>query len=296
VMKKSNYDGVVADVWSLGVILFTMVTGCLPWKLDVHTNRIENIEDLLAGKFDMPSSLSPECASLLTKMLVPDPAQRARLSEVRKHTWVNKGFLDYPPRYLEPNMPVTEIDKVVLKQMETMGFMQTRVSQDVWGNKIKPSVTIYHTLLKRRNLLLLLNSTPAQRSPPPSPTRPSPTKSWTPMEIVYEEQDFVAPRPPTPAPLPSTKSSLSKWIKDLTNVKADVDMRENRVALPTPHGISNFLKRRHSVPETQLELRTLHDVNKATSTKKEKERSTSILQKIFTRVRRSSVGVVAEPA
>jgi serine/threonine protein kinase len=92
VMRKSYYDGVVADVWSLGyfilfffsfllfyssllflffsssstipltyllgVILFTMVTGCLPWKLNLHTNRIENVEDLLAGRFDIPASLS----------------------------------------------------------------------------------------------------------------------------------------------------------------------------------------------------------------------------------------------
>lgn len=94
-------------------------------------------------------------------MLVPHPAQRARLNEVRKHPWINKGYLDYPPRYLESNPPVTEIDKVVLKQMENMGFMQARVYQDVWGNKLKPSVTVYHTLLKRRNLKLLMHSTPA---------------------------------------------------------------------------------------------------------------------------------------
>lgn len=70
-----------------------------------------------------------ECTSLLVKMLVPNPAHRAKINEVRKHPWVNKGYLDYPPRYLEPTMPVTDIDKVVLRQMETMGFMQARVCQ-----------------------------------------------------------------------------------------------------------------------------------------------------------------------
>lgn len=302
VMRKSYYDGVIADVWSLGVILFTMVTGCLPWKLDAQTNRIENIEDLLAGRFAIPTTISSECASLLSKMLVADPSQRARLNEVRKHSWVNKGYLDYPPRYLEPNMPVTEIDKVVLRQMEAMGFMQARVCQDVWGNKLKPSVTIYHTLLKRRNLLLLLNSTPATRSPPVSPnkTPQSPKfapKAWTPMEIVYEEPSYAAAPPTPPSSLPSSKSSLTKWIKDLTNVKpvSDMDFRETRVAIPTSHGISNFLKRRHSVPETQNELRMMHAAEASVKAKKEKDKS-SVLQRILSRVRRSSVGVGAIPA
>jgi len=295
-MRKSYYDGVIADVWSLGVILFTMVTGCLPWKLNAQTNRIENIEDLLEGRFDIPSTISQDCSSLLCKMLVPDPAKRSRLNEIRKHPWVNKGYLDYPPRHLEPNAPVTEIDKIVLKQMEIMGFMQARVCQDVWGNKAKPSVTIYHTLLRRRNLMLLLNSTPATRSPQNSPTKqpkspryPAGKTGWTPMEIVYEEPNFSGPPTPPSHPLPNTRSSLAKWIKDLTNSKpvSEIDFRENRTPLPLPPGISSFLERRHSVPETQLELRTLHDGGPV-DPKKEKS---GILQKIFYRVKRSTVGV-----
>lgn len=299
VMRKSYYDGVVADVWSLGVILFTMVTGCLPWKLNMQTNRIENFEDMLAGRFDIPSDVSSECAALIYKMLVPNPTQRAKLNEVRKHPWVNYGYLDYPSRFLEPNMPVTDIDKVVLKQMEVMGFMQARVCQDVWGNKVKPSVTIYHTLLKRRNLMLLLNSTPAIQQPPPStPETSSPrtprgskTATWTPMDTVYEEPDIETPAPPSAA-LP-TSSSLAQWVKDLTHVKnavTDVDFRESRVAIPTAHGLSNFLKRRHSVPETQLELRTMNEPQQNPPPKKEKE---SLIDRIFSRRRKhkSSVGV-----
>lgn len=328
VMRKSYYDGVVADVWSLGVILFTMVTGCLPWKLDAHTNRIENIDDLLAGRFDIPVAVSPECTALLHKMLVPDPSQRTRLNQIRKHPWVNKGYMDYPPRFLEPNKPVMDIDKVVLRQMETMGFMQARVCQDVLSNKAKPAVTIYHTLLKRRTMQLLVNATPATRSAPASPTKsphsphnsPRSPKGWTPMEIVYEEPAFAPPRtpptisprshsPPSPvfpqvhtgnsgSPLPTTRSGLSRWIKEMTKPHpdpnnglpvpgAEINLRTSVAIMPTTpkEPRSSFLKRRHSLPETQDELRTLAYVN--TSTKKEK----GILQRLFSRAKRAAVGV-----
>lgn len=55
IVLRKTYDGPLVDVWSIGVILFTMVTGHLPWKL--RGNRIENLEDMLHGRFDIPPSV-----------------------------------------------------------------------------------------------------------------------------------------------------------------------------------------------------------------------------------------------
>jgi hypothetical protein len=74
--------------------------------------------------------------------------------------------------------------------------------------------------------------------------------------------------------------------------KKDVDFRETRVALPTAHGISNFLKRRHSVPETQQDLRAMHEAQQTSPRKGRTSPKEGIIQRIFSRQKKNTTPVV----
>ena len=57
IMAEKCYEGPAADIWSLGIVLYAMVVGQLPWKLD-ERGIIKDVNDLIRAKFVIPVSAS----------------------------------------------------------------------------------------------------------------------------------------------------------------------------------------------------------------------------------------------
>ena len=79
------YDCRVSDVWSLGIILYALVVGDLPWNT---TNSSMMIHQIVKGNFSLPSFLSENVKSLIKGMLKVNPNERLTLLEVLEHPWV----------------------------------------------------------------------------------------------------------------------------------------------------------------------------------------------------------------
>ena len=105
ILRGIAYDAMLADIWSLGVVLFTMVSASLPFD-DSHLKTLLD-QVMRPVHFSRRKNISQEVKDLINKMLQPDVRKRYDLPEIKEHIWVKGEKL---PREEETNniKPVLE--------------------------------------------------------------------------------------------------------------------------------------------------------------------------------------------
>ena len=85
IISDRGYQGFSADIWSLGVLLYTLLCGSVPFK----AQEMQVLHDqIVNGCFEVPQCLSPEARDLIRRMLVVNPKERISISEILKHAWI----------------------------------------------------------------------------------------------------------------------------------------------------------------------------------------------------------------
>eukprot|EP01010_Urceolus_cornutus_P002604 NODE_334_length_1774_cov_220.698551_g270_i0.p1 GENE.NODE_334_length_1774_cov_220.698551_g270_i0~~NODE_334_length_1774_cov_220.698551_g270_i0.p1 ORF type:complete len:452 (-),score=103.86 NODE_334_length_1774_cov_220.698551_g270_i0:323-1678(-) len=95
VLEEKGYNGMTADVWSCGVILFVMLAGYLPFE-DATTNGL--FVKIERGEYRMPKQFTLPVKTLIGKMLTVDPTRRITVPQILDDPWFQQGL---DPKELE---------------------------------------------------------------------------------------------------------------------------------------------------------------------------------------------------
>lgn len=175
IVQDEGYSGFKADVWSLGVLLYVLVSGVMPF-------RASTVKDLnkciLKGKFEYLADveLSAELKDLISKMLCVDVDRRLDSAQVLAHPWFAREFpadetekpgvfclerskqrdkelLETARAYEEAQLaylsePRNRWNEFVVKRMELLGFPRKLVLRSLDGRLQNHASACYYSLEK----------------------------------------------------------------------------------------------------------------------------------------------------
>ncbi|XP_050985640.1 serine/threonine-protein kinase SIK3 homolog isoform X2 [Labeo rohita] len=165
--EGKEYDGPKVDIWSLGVVLYVLVCGALPFDGSTLQNLRARV---LSGKFRIPFFMSTDCEYLIRHMLVLEPSRRLSMEQICKNKWMRQG--DPDPEFdrliaeceqVKVERETELINEQVLMAMSEMGFDRERTLQSLHADSYDHYSATYSLLtdkLKRHKNLCLAPPTP----------------------------------------------------------------------------------------------------------------------------------------
>ncbi|GIQ85163.1 hypothetical protein KIPB_006794 [Kipferlia bialata] len=85
-LTRQHYSAVAKDLWSLGVLLYSLVAHRRPFQRDTQADVFAAI--CAADYPPLPEGVSPELRDLIGLLLSPDPSARPRCADIRHHPWL----------------------------------------------------------------------------------------------------------------------------------------------------------------------------------------------------------------
>nr|XP_054503379.1 serine/threonine-protein kinase SIK3 isoform X4 [Agelaius phoeniceus] len=167
--EGKEYDGPKVDIWSLGVVLYVLVCGALPFDGSTLQNLRARV---LSGKFRIPFFMSTECEHLIRHMLVLDPSKRLSMEQICKHKWMKLGEADAEfdrliaeCQHLKTERQLEPLNEDVLLAMADMGLDKERTVQSLRADAYDHYSAIYSLLCDRLKRHKNLRIAPAPSIP-----------------------------------------------------------------------------------------------------------------------------------
>ncbi|XP_076423089.1 uncharacterized protein LOC121828027 isoform X2 [Peromyscus maniculatus bairdii] len=135
---EETYDGLATDVWSLGVLLFLMVTGHFPFRAR-SVARVK--QHILAANFKVPPHVSMDIFNVIVELLIINPGRRPTIGQIMRHPMVRSSEAPSPPTSTQalPGNPSPSI----LRAMTVMGYKSEEIVESLRDQKYNQVMATY---------------------------------------------------------------------------------------------------------------------------------------------------------
>ncbi|KAM4694304.1 hormonally up-regulated neu tumor-associated kinase homolog A-like [Discoglossus pictus] len=144
--------GPKVDVWSIGVSMFAMLTGTLPFTVEPF-NIKQLHQKMVNGEISpIPPDISSGSVQFMHILLEPDPAKRPTVTEAMEDKWLNEGFIRKHLNLVihKNRLRPDELNSTVLNYMtETMDLGISEIINILVNNRPSPIMASYCLLLKK---------------------------------------------------------------------------------------------------------------------------------------------------
>ncbi|XP_059113061.1 LOW QUALITY PROTEIN: sperm motility kinase X-like [Peromyscus eremicus] len=138
---KKAYNGHATDIWSLGVLLFFMVTGGrgdFPFK----ASSVAGVkEQILTKNFRVPLHVSVDIHDVILKLLIINPYRRPTVGQIMKRPMVRNSEAWSPPASTQ-SLPGTPSPSIV-RAMTVMGYKSEEIIESLRDQKYNQVMATY---------------------------------------------------------------------------------------------------------------------------------------------------------
>ncbi|CAF1062628.1 unnamed protein product [Rotaria magnacalcarata] len=142
--------GSAVDIWSIGVNMYAMLVGKLPFKVEHRSRNLAKLHACILKGCEIPNTLSRDCQDLLTRLLEPSPTKRISMQEILRHPFLVSQLDPIPLTPYRPHCEVREINKNITKYLALKhDYSEQEIEDAVLHRKPIASRALY-ALIERR--------------------------------------------------------------------------------------------------------------------------------------------------
>ena len=145
-----------SDIWSVGIILYAITTGNLPFQ---STDKKELFNNILNKEPEFPKFISHELKDLIRKMILKDPSTRISINGIAEHPWFT---INLNEMILRPNLNVfnqlsilpeseADIDKWVISILSQY-YPENEIKEHVLKHVLSSNDTVLYQFFRRKEL------------------------------------------------------------------------------------------------------------------------------------------------